>query len=344
MAQAIPTVQGGTLLYQHNGQDHQLTIGTAAWYSWLSTATTFAFTSAYGTFTARKERPSNQRGGWYWKAYRKQQGKLHRAYLGKSEDLTLDRLNAVAQALASPSSMPEQGDPGKEKAAQGTTSVRPDPLLATKLHVPRSPAHLVPRSHLTERLQRALERPLTLIAAPAGFGKTTLLSAWLAHAPLPVAWVSLDRGDDDPSRFWAYTLTALERIFPSSGTAALALLQALPLPPLETILTALINQLTTLSKALVLVWDDYQLISAPAIHTSVTFLVDHLPPCLHLVLATRADPPLPLARLRARGSLNELRASHLRFTPEETAAFLTQGMGLTLSAEEINTLSSRTEG
>jgi len=109
-------------------------------------------------------------------------------------------------------------------------------------------------------------------------------------------------------------------------------------------LTALINQLTALSKALVLVWDDYQLISAPAIHTSVTFLADHLPPCLHLVLATRADPPLPLARLRARGSMNELRASHLRFTPEETAAFLTQGMGLTLSADEINTLSTRTEG
>ena len=117
MAQAIPTVQGGTLLYQHNGQDHELTIGTAAWYSWLSTATTFAFTSAHGTFTARKERPGNQRGGWYWKAYCKQQGKLHRAYLGKSEVLTLGRLNAVARALASPSSMPEQGDPGKEKDA-----------------------------------------------------------------------------------------------------------------------------------------------------------------------------------------------------------------------------------
>jgi LuxR family maltose regulon positive regulatory protein len=344
MAQAVPTVQGGTLLYQHNGQDHQLTIGTAAWYSWLSTATTFAFTSAYGTFTARKERPSNQRGGWYWKAYRKQQRKLHRAYLGKSEDLTLDRLNAVAQALASPSSMPERRDTGKEMAAQGTTSVWPDPLLVTKLRMPRPPPHLVPRSHLTEQLQRAMERPLTLIAAPAGFGKTTLLSAWLAQAPLPVAWVSLDGGDDDPTRFWAYTLTALDRIFPGCGAAALALLQTLQSPPLQTMLTALINQLTALSQALVLVWDDYHLINAPAIHTSVTFLVDHLPPCLHLVLATRADPPLPLARLRARGHLTELRASDLRFTPQEAAAFFTQVMGLTLSAEEISTLSTRTEG
>src|SRR5204863_4846663 len=155
---------------------------------------------------------------------------------------------------------------------------------------------------------------------------------------LPVAWASLDREDDDPTRFWAYTLTALQRIFPGSGVTALALLQAMQSPPLETILTVLINQLTALSKALVLVWDDYHLISAPAIHTSVTFLVDHQPPCLHLVLATRADPPLPLARLRTRGHLTELRASDLRFTPEETAAFLTQGMGLTLSAEEINTL------
>jgi ATP/maltotriose-dependent transcriptional regulator MalT len=344
MTQAIPTVQGGTLLYQHDGQDHQLTIGTAAWYSWLSTATTFAFTSTYGMFTARKERPGNQRGGWYWKAYRKQQGKLHRAYLGKSEDLTLGRLNAVAQALASPSSMPEQGGTGKEMAAQGTTSVLPDPLLATKLRVPRPPGHLVPRSHLTERLHRAMERPLALIAAPAGFGKTTLLCAWLAHVPLPVAWVSLDDRDDDPSRFWAYTLTALERLLPGSGAAALALLQALPPQPLETILTTLINQLTVLSQEAVLVWDDYHLISTPAIHTSVTYLVDHLPPCLHLVLATRADPPLPLARLRARGQLTELRASDLRFTPEEAAAFLTQTMGLTLSAEEISTLSTRTEG
>jgi LuxR family maltose regulon positive regulatory protein len=293
MTQAIPTVQGGTLLYQHNGQDHQLTIGTAAWYSWLSTATTFAFTSAYGTFTARKERPGNQRGGWYWKAHRKRQGKLHRAYLGKSEDLTLDRLNAVAQALASPSILPEQGDTRKETAAQGMTSVLPDPLLATKLRVPRPPAHLVLRSHLTGRLHRAMERPLTLIAAPAGFGKTTLLSAWLAHAPLPVAWVSLDDRDDDPTRFWAYTLTALEHIFPGSGAAALTLLQALPPPPLETILTALINRLTALSKALVLVWDDYQLISASAIHTSLTYLVDHLPPCLHLVLARGLIPPCP---------------------------------------------------
>ena len=352
MAKMTPIVRGDRLIFQQGEDEQGLLVETPAWYAWLETASTFAFSSDTGTFTARKERAGNKRGGWYWKAYRTQQGKLSSLYLGKSEILSLERLNTVAQALAHAPIEDAAGEvdvdmaspPTEEVKRHFTTTTHGDPLLATKLRIPRPPTHLVSRSHLTERLQRGMERPLTLIAAPAGFGKTTLLSAWLAHAPLPVAWVSLDHGDDDPTRFWAYTLTALERIFPGSGAAALALLQALQPPPLETILTILINQLTALSKALVLVWDDYQLISAPAIHTSVTFLVDHLPPCLHLVLATRADPPLPLARLRVRGHLTELRASDLRFTPEEAAAFLTQGMGLTLSAEEISTLSTRTEG
>ena len=218
------------------------------------------------------------------------------------------------------------------------------PLLTTKFHVPRPHAPLVHRPHLIERLKPAAEHPLTLIAAPAGFGKTTLLSAWFEHAALTAAWVSLDPADNDLTRFWSYALTALDKAFPGCGATALSLLQSPQPPAMEVILTTVINSLTALPQEMVLVWDDYHLITALAIHTSVTFLLEHLPPRLHLIITARADPPLPLARLRARGQLIELRAADLRFLPEEAAAFLTQLSGLTLSAEEIAALESRTEG
>ncbi|HEX6779363.1 MAG TPA: hypothetical protein VF099_14230, partial [Ktedonobacterales bacterium] len=171
-----------------------------------------------------------------------------------------------------------------------------------------------------------------------------MLSAWLERAPLTAAWVSLDPEDNDLTRFWSYTLTALDKAFPGCGATALSLLQSPQFPSMEGILTTVINSLTALSEEVVLVWDDYHLITAPAIHTSVTFLLEHLPPRLHLVIAARADPPLPLARLRTRGQLIELRSADLRFLTEETAAFLTQLSGLTLSVEEITALETRTEG
>ncbi len=220
-------------------------------------------------------------------------------------------------------------------------------LLVTKLALPPVRADLVPRPRLTNQLQLGIQRPLTLIAAPAGFGKTTLLSTWLEHASLQAAWISLEHDDDDLTRFWSYVFTALSRVHPGSGTSALALLQAStlsPLPPIEIVLTVWINDLAALPHQVALVLDDYHLITAQPIHRAVTYLLYHLPPQLHLVIVTRADPPLSLARLRARGHLTEIRAADLRFTAEETAAFLTRALGLELSAQDIATLEARTEG
>ncbi len=228
---------------------------------------------------------------------------------------------------------------------QGSTSEHL--FLVTKLALPPTRSDLVPRPRLTSQLHFGIQRPLTLLAAPAGFGKTTLLATWLEHAPLPAAWVSLERDDDDLTCFWSYVFTALERVHPGSGASALALLQASPLsplPPIETVLTVWINGLAPLSHEVALVLDDYHLITEPAIHRSLTFLLDHLPPQLHLVMATRADPPLPLARLRTRGHLTEIRAADLRFTAQESAAFLTRELGLELSAQDIAAVEARTEG
>jgi LuxR family transcriptional regulator, maltose regulon positive regulatory protein len=355
MAKMTPLVRGDRLIHQQHDHEQVLAVETPAWFAWLATASTFAFTSDTGTFTARKERAGNQRGGWYWKAYRTQHGKHSSLYLGKAEALTLERLNAVAQALAQTSNRNVGGAADVERTSPPTeeveqhvmTTIRGDPPLATKLHVPRPPLQLVRRPHLVERLQQAVERPVTLIAAPAGFGKTTLLSTWLERASLHTAWISLEHDDDDLARFWSYVFTALSRVHPGSGTSALSLLQAsplAPLPPIETVLSVWINELATLPHEMALVLDDYHLITAQPIHRAVTYLVDHLPPQLHLVIATRADPPLPLARLRARGHLTEIRAADLRFTAEEVMAFLTQALGPKLSSEDIAVLEARTEG
>ena len=218
MAKMTPLVRGDRLIYQQDEHEQVLVVETPAWFAWLATATTFAFTSDTGTFTARKERAGNQRGGWYWKAYRTQHGKHYSLYLGKAEALTLERLNAVAQALAHTSNRDAGAEASDERQAPPTeeverhvmTTIHGDPPLATKLHVPQPPVQLVPRPHLVERLQQAMDRPLTLIAAPAGFGKTTLISSWLEHASLPVAWISLEQDDDDLTRFWSYVFTALD--------------------------------------------------------------------------------------------------------------------------------------
>jgi len=218
------------------------------------------------------------------------------------------------------------------------------PLLSTKLYIARPRPDLLPRPRLTQRLNDGLHRKLTLISAPAGFGKTTLLSEWSLQSKRPVAWISLDEGDNDPARFWAYFIAALQTLQVNVGDAALAAFQSPQPPPMEVVLTALINEIAIIPEPFALVLDDYHVIETQPVHSALTFLLNHLPPQMHLIIATRADPPLPLARLRGRGQLTELREADLRFTTDEAAAFLNQAMGLNLSAEQVAALEERTEG
>jgi len=220
----------------------------------------------------------------------------------------------------------------------------PTPILATKLYIPRLRPNVVSRPRLIERLNEGLHRKLTLIAAPAGFGKTTLVSEWLAGCERPAAWLSLDERENDPTRFLMYLVAALQTLAATIGEGVLGVLQSPQPPPPEAMLTALLNDITTIPDNFILILDDYHVLDAKAVDHALTFLLEHLPPHLHLVIATREDPQLPLARLRAGGHLTEVRAVDLRFTPSEAAEFLTQVMGLTLSAEDIAALERRTEG
>lgn len=226
------------------------------------------------------------------------------------------------------------------------------PVLTTKLYIPPQRPGLVPRPRLVERLDEGL-RPghrLTLVSASAGSGKTTLLSEWIhapgvhRDAPPQVAWFSLDEEDNDPARFWAYVIAALQTVHPQLGQSVTPMLQGPQPPPARSILTPLLNEVAALPESIVLILDDYHLVVERAIHDGVAFLLEHLPWQVHLVIATRADPPLPIARLRARGQLTELRADDLRFTAEEAAAFLNDVMGLNLLPEDVAALEARTEG
>jgi LuxR family maltose regulon positive regulatory protein len=221
------------------------------------------------------------------------------------------------------------------------------PLLETKLYIPKLRPGVVGRPRLIERLRRGVDSKLTLISAPAGFGKTTLLAAWLASvaddARSP-AWLSLDPSDNQPTTFWSYVIAALQTVAPSVGTTSVSLLRGPQPPPIESVLATLVNELAATSKRLVLVLDDYHLIDAQEIHEGVAFLLEHLPPHVHVVIATRADPGFPLARLRARGELAEIRAGDLRFTADEAVVYLNEVMGLDLTAPDVAALEARTEG
>ena len=364
MARRIPYVADGRLHVLEPSDGPKMAVGSPSWIAWLTDPATrsFSFKSASATYTARKE--SRARGGEYWTAYRRHNGRLRKAYLGKAEDLTLDRLDGAAATLAArgneataSSSQETSGgaaapatrdstateDRGRQRSPRGHHG---DPLLSTKLSVPSVRPSLVPRVRLIEKLEDGLGCRLTLVSAPAGFGKSTLLGAWASELSggRPVAWLSLDSGDNDPARFWRYFVSAVDQAQPGSGATALALLGSPQSPPMEALLTILLNDLADIDTDSVLVLDDYHLIEHGAIHEALAFMIDHLPPRMHLVIATRMDPPLPLAKLRARGEMTELRAADLRFTPEEVATFLNRIMGLELSAEDAAELEGRTEG
>jgi LuxR family transcriptional regulator, maltose regulon positive regulatory protein len=354
----------------HRGQ-HLLSVAPdePEWFAWLDAITSFRFHGQRGQLTVRKE--SRQRGEQYWYAYRRVGQKMAKKYLGRTTDLTIAHLEETAILLpeartfslhevplqVASDEMAQDGPHtrgGVDTPAVGAdaNTISPakareqrDPLLAIKLHVPRPRAQLVSRSHLVERLQQGMERPLTLVSAPAGFGKTTLLSQWLAQRGRPAAWLSLESEDNEPVRFLSYLLVALQTLDPRLGVAALALLHSPQPAPTDMVLTLLANDLARCEgEDFALVLDDYHVITDPSPHHHVMFLLEHLPPHMHLILATRADPPLPLSRLRARGQLAEVRADELRFETSEVRAFLHTVMGLDLSSEVIASLAHRTEG
>ena len=332
-----------------------------AWFVWLDEMSSFAFHGRRGSFTARKE--IRQRGSGYWYAYRKRGRALAKKYLGKTADLTFAHLEDVAALLRTdpppPAPMlervPSHSHADESREASSPTFIPPAPsnkqdgsgvpLLATKLHLPRPRAQLVPRSRLVERLQQGAAGALTLVSAPAGYGKTTLLAQWRASTRAPIAWLSLEPEDNEPTRFLTYLIAALQTLDPRLGRSAQALLGFPEPAEPATVMAMLANDLFGgPGEDFALVLDDYHVIAAQSIHRALTHLVERLPPRMHLIISTRSDPPLPLARLRASGQLTELRAAELRFGTAEAGAFLAEVMGLHLSPEDVTTLQARTEG
>lgn len=364
MARATPTIRDTTLLVYEEGQVVSLVVGSEQWFEWLGkdTSTIFSVHTLNGTYTARKEHAGNHRGGWYWKAYRTYQGRHYRAYLGKREDLTLARLHEIALILST--RIHEQVQKTSDKNSgfsvthQGISDHQLSPLLETKLHPPRLPDGLIERTRLLAWLDTCLAYKLTLLVAPAGFGKSTLINQWLAaHSadhPLPKAsWVSLDVSDNDPLRFWRSVITVYQRLIGQErhveGQAALAALTApLHAPfdalPLNTALTHLLNALTDPSSGGLLVLDDYHTINEPLIHETLAFFIDHLPTNVHILLLSRTEPDLPLLRWRARGELCELHGADLRFSLDETTAYLHQSLPASLSDAALRRLDSSLEG
>jgi LuxR family maltose regulon positive regulatory protein len=219
-------------------------------------------------------------------------------------------------------------------------------LLTTKLYIPSSRPNLVARPRLAEQMEAGLHQNhrLTLISAPPGFGKTTLIGEWVGGGQRPVAWLSLDEADNDPVRFLSYLVAAFQQVDETIGQTTLLALKSPQPPPVQGLVTPLINDIIAAGKPVTLILDDYHLIASLAVQQIVEFLLEHEPPSMHIIISSREDPRLPLTRLRARGQLTEIRERDLRFTAEEAAAFLSQTMALTLSPEAIQALEARTEG
>ena len=315
------------------------------WQEWLQQVQSFAFLSKDGhRFTARKEKRA--RGDAYWIAYRKIDGKLTHKYLGRTVDVTLSRMEQAAAMLAGQELQAALSEPVDDDLEEALQEPFADHLLATKFFIPVSSHVLVSRPRLSTVLDEGLQRSLTVISAPAGFGKTTLLSSWVQTLPkeaASVAWVSLDEQDNDPVRFWMYVFTALDRTQSGMCSDLVTYLHNQQSPPIQYLLTALINRLAERTERWLLALDDFHLVTEQTIHTFFTYLVEHAPPQLRIILASRSDPPLPLARLRARGQLLEVRADQLRATTEEAATFLREVMGVQLSDHDLAVVQQRTE-
>jgi LuxR family maltose regulon positive regulatory protein len=333
-----------------------------AWFAWLEQGNSFAFEGKTATCLVRRE--TKQRGDAYWYAYSRKAGMLTKKYVGKTADVTPARLEYIAALLGSDqaarSSSLERSRLQDESVSETLayafpleqdTSLPPlapksgDLLLATKLYQPRL-QQCVHRPHLTVRLQQRQEAGgVTLLSAPAGYGKTTLVSEWLALSSMRAAWLTLDDLDNDPIRFLSYLIAALQTLQATLGTVALAMLHTSPPPPLETVLTVLINDLVNhQDRTFTFVLDDYHVITAQPIHNALAHLLEHFPPHLHLLITTRTDPPLSLARLRSRQQLTELRRADLQFASSEVESFLHLVMRVNLPPDVIDVLQERIEG
>lgn len=334
MAGKTPRVEQEFLVVP-TGNRAPVRIGSRQWYSWLSAEenTSFFFTHEAGSFTARKEQ--KQRGGLYWIAYRSREGKLSKTYIGRSENLTAERLREVASCLT-------QHKVGVDKHTLHIISLKTARLAPPTLSLPGS--KLLERADLLERLDESLHAKLTLVTAPAGFGKTTLLGMWYERyqrqrgKAQSVGWVSLDERDNDPVRYWSTLWRALRKN--NDGDNAVAPISSTPLMSIENLLAVVL----TGRHRNILIIDDYHLISNPHIHEGMEYLLTRLPPDLHLIISSRSEPSWALARERLYGELCEVRASDLRLTGSEIERFLTNVIGITLSGDEQGLLEQRTEG
>ena len=333
-----PTVSNKVLSIITGDQENRITVGSHAWFVWLAAATRFVLVSTDITIQVRRERAGNGRGSGYWRAYHKQRGVVHRVYLGRSEEMTDERLQAAADTLATLAAldMPSPVRPPIPPV--------PELLLPSKLFLPLPRPDTVERRTILARLDRAQSGRLTVLTAPPGFGKTTVLSAWIASRPVvQAAWLALDTDDNDPLVFLRYLVAALRTIAPSWGVRTATLLYQPASPSLAEMLSFLGADLATIPHV-TLVLDDYHLITEQAVHQIVTMLINQPGVAFHLILATRSDVPLTLTRLRAAGTVSEIRTDALRFSADEAEAFLHETMHIDLTAEQFATLAARTEG
>lgn len=332
MARTTPRVDQKGLLTPANCTAPIL-LGSQQWFSWLSDEAnrSFFFENEVGSFTARKER--RQRGGLYWIAYRSREGKLTKSYIGRSKDLTPERLREVASFLASQ----------KLNASASTTQTQS--LLATRFMPPLLPrGYTIERTKLLARLDESLKVKLTLVTAPAGFGKTTLLTMWYQsyrqRRGQAITWVTLDERDNDPARFWSAIWNTLQQRRKTGSIDISVPLSSTPQMSIETVLAALLSG----KQHGVLILDDYHVISNQQIHDEIDLLLSHLPPAMHLIISSRSEPPLTLGRARMGREVYDLRVSDLKLSPQEIERFW-QGVSETpLSPEEMDLLQLRTEG
>ncbi len=354
MARKAPIIRDGILVVEQPAghETVRIAVGSDAWFAWLDQASSFIFDDPVGSFSARKK-PRGK--NLYWYGVRRSQGDLREPYLGKSANLTLDRLRTVAAGLnprpvgpsTPPVKPPPRKPPPRKRSRKRATGGPPmATLLPGKTSVPQIPLTRLVQTQAVTFLELATERRLTAIDAPAGYGKTTVLVQWLAASNLPVAWVWLDAGDNDMARFWRYVCAALDKIVPGLLQTLEPLIRVPHARLPDAIPAALIRGLSAAPDPTMLVFDDFHTLRADNVplHQVIASLLEHLPPQVHLVLASREQLPLNLARLRERGQLLELHAADLQLTLAETTALLTQRYQLDLSTEQVAELHTRAEG